>query len=304
MTALLSSIALALWLSAAAPAEITVQAGEDLPKVARRALGDERAASELKALNGLESEALREGTVLKLPGPGRALAVSALTAARNALRQAGADGPRNIEAARQLADAEALFQAAKYQEAAKAADGAWRLVSADARGPTQFSVHVDGDGKTEVKAKAGQPVRVEAEGVVQPLYPGETVVVTKGEPPKKAGEEPPHPALEAPIPLFPAEKAKLELKPSPGGLGPIALSWKAVAGAAAYEVEVVPAAGGKPLSLRVEKPEAKIDALPAGKYTWTLRALSEKGRSERSAKLLFEVAPDTLFLKVKTTKWK
>ncbi len=299
----------ALTATAALAAEVTVQAGETLPKIAQRTLGDPAAASELKALNQLASDQVPAGTVLQLPGSERSLAVSAISAARNAVKQAGADSPRREEASRQLAEAEALLKEARYAQAADAADGAWKLVSERAGEKTQFTVEVDKQGKTEVRTSAGQPVRVEAQGKVQPVPVGEVVTVAKGEAPRRLVERPPKvpdtlATLEAPQPLSPPEKHQLKLQPRKNGtLGPVNLSWRAVPGATGYEVEVTPQ-GGKPLQLKVEKPTARITTLPPGSYGWTVRALGEGIRSERSGPRSFQLASDGLKLEVKGTQWK
>ncbi|MDQ3267110.1 MAG: LysM peptidoglycan-binding domain-containing protein [Myxococcota bacterium] len=299
--------------TAALAAEVTVQAGETLPRIAQRTLGDPGAASELKALNQLASDQVPAGTVLQLPGSERSLAVSAISAARNAVTQAGTDSPRREEASRQLADAEALLKQARYHQAADAADSAWKLVSEGAGEKTRFTVEVDKQGKTEVRTSAGQPVRVEAQGKVQPVSVGEVVAVAKGEAPRKLAERPLEKTpdtlanairLEAPLPLSPPEKHQLKLQPRKNGtLGPVNLSWRAVPGATAYEVEVTPQ-GGKPLQLKVEKPTARITTLSPGTYGWTVRALGEGIRSERSGPRSFQLASDGLKLEVKGTQWK
>lgn len=298
------ALALSMWMAAPQAAEVTVQSGEDLAKVAKRALGDERAASELRALNNLRADEVAVGTVLRLPGPDRTRALAAVNAARNALQQAAADGRKFDEAKRQLESAEALLGQARYREAAVAADGAWRLVSTKAEGPTQFTVKVGTDGKTQVASKAGHPVRVEAEGAVEPVYPGEAVAVSKGETPKKVEGGPALADLPAPSLLGPAE-GKLELGRAGNGVGPFTLTWSPVAGAAAYEVELVKAGASKGLVLKVDKPEAKVDSLDDGSYQWSVRALARDGsRSERSERRSLQLVPNTLKINVKPTTWK
>lgn len=290
-------------LTASAPAETTVQKGEDVVRVARRALGDEKAASELRALNKLSSNTVEAGTVLRLPGPDRALALSALSAAKNALQQAGTDAAKRDAAKQQIADAEALFAQARYEDAARAADGAWRLVSTSANGPTQFSVQVASDGKTEVKSKAGNPVRVEAEGSNQPVYPGGTATVVKGEVPRVYHASVVVP-LDVPTNLAPPD-GPLELEKTAKGVGPLVLTWAAVPRAVAYEVEVVGAGATKPLALKVDRPEARIASLAPGRYEWTVRAVAADGtRSEKSVRRAVELVSDGLKLEVKGAKWK
>ncbi len=286
----------------AGPTEVVVQQGESLAQVAKRSLGDERAAAELKALNDLKSDEIPPGTALRLPGPARALALSALTAARNAVKQAGSASSQREEASARLKEAEALFQSARYPEAAEAADSAWRLVSASARQNTKFAVEVEPSGRTKVSSRSGQPVRVEGEGVARPVYPGQTVSVAKGEPPRAAE------ALTAPALLAPADLGRLKLKPSEKGLGPVTLSWQRVAGAIRYEVDVSPsekAALNRALSLKVDRAEARLPPLPPGKYAWSVRAVGAQGaRSDPSERRSFELLVDPLKLEVKGTTWK
>ena len=127
-----AAIILLSFLLQAAPAEVVVREGESLQAVAERSLGDARGASELKALNGLTSDAVSAGTTLKLPGPDRSLALSALVAARNALEQADAKAARREEAAAKLKEAEGHFQVANYKEAARSADDSARCDEASA----------------------------------------------------------------------------------------------------------------------------------------------------------------------------
>src|SRR5262249_58513595 len=99
-------------------------------------------AAELKAPNGLTGDALPAGATLRLPGPERARAQSALMAARNALNQSDLQADGGAEAAASLDRAEQLFQSAKYEESAAAADAAWRLLSGAGAQSTRFAVQV------------------------------------------------------------------------------------------------------------------------------------------------------------------
>ncbi len=293
-----AAIVLLSFLLQATPAEVVVREGESLQAVAERSLGDARGASELKALNGLTSDAVSAGTTLKLPGPDRSLALSALVAARNALQQADPKAARREEAAAKLKEAEGHFQAARYKEAAQAADGAWRLVSAHSTKPTSFAVAVSDTGATTVTVHAGAPVRVEAEGVSRPVYQGQQVRVEKGQPPP-----PPPPPLAVPEPTLPADGDQVTPRVVKGQPQPVVLTWGAVAGARAYEVELVPVAG-EPRVHRVTEALVRLEALKPGRYHWSVRAVGEEGRSEPSAPRAFEVVEAALQLKVKGSSWK
>lgn len=285
----------------APPSEWVVREAEPLDKVAHRALGDARAASELKALNGLKSDTVPAGTTLKLPGPDRSLALSALVAARNAVAQADRSIERREEAAAKLREAEASFQTANYADAARAADGAWQLVSASASQPQSFSVDVSNGGATTVTVRSGQAVRVEAEGVTRPVAAGQSVRVEKGQPPPAS--PPPAPPLASPKPTSPGNNQRFTLQPTKGLLGPVTLAWGAVSGAQQYEVEVLPAKG-EPLRLNVNTAQAKLPALPPGNYRWTVRAVGQDAKSEASTARHFELVDGSLKLEVKGSQWK
>jgi hypothetical protein len=277
-----SSLLLAL-LSLAMPSEVVVGEGESLAQVARRTLGDERGASELKALNGLKDEAVAPGTKLKL------------SAARNAVAQAEAQADQRGQAVARLKEAEAHFQSARYDEAAQKADESWKLLAPK---PTRLTVVVDEQkGTTTVLARSGQ-AKVEAQGVTQSLNAGETVRVERGAPPP-----PPRPKLGVPQPTQPAHKLKLVLGPTPGGLGPVTLSWKAVEGAERYEVELVPAQGERRV-LSASTTQLQLP-LAAGSYRWSVRALIQDLRSEASPERGFEVQERLLPLEVRgSSNWK
>jgi hypothetical protein len=291
-------------LLALAPAEVVVNEGESLAQVAQRALGSPSGASELKALNGLKGDAVAPGTKLKLPGPDRARAQSALETGRNAVNHADAKVPGREKAVAKLRDAEDHFQNARYTEAAQAADEAWGLLATkQSTSQTSFTVEVDEKGTTKVKSTSGQPVRVEALGVTHSVQPGENVHVEKGQPPS-----PPRPALVSPRPAQPADKRRLSLKPGKDGLGPITLSWQAVEGAEKYEVELVPAQGEKQV-LTALHTQLKVTLPVAGSYRWSVRALTRDTRSEPSPEQGFEVAEEApatkpINLQVQPTKWK
>jgi LysM repeat protein len=288
---------------AASPTQVVVQQGENLAQVAKRSLGDERAATELKALNGLSGNEIQAGTTLRLPGPERARALSAVAAARNAALQARSSAQKQEEVSASLNRAEELIQAARYKEAAAAADNAWRLVSAAAPEGTRFAVEVKPDGHTQVSSQSGQPIRVERDGETRPVLPGQTLSVSKGQALAPAGQS----SLAVPALTAPADLARLKFKGAKKAHGPITFSWQVVPGAAQYQLVITPMEKGAEKShvLSVEKTEARISSLQAGRYTWSVRALGAGGlQSDRSSLRTFELAPDGLKLEIKGTSWK
>ncbi|WP_224245415.1 LysM peptidoglycan-binding domain-containing protein [Hyalangium gracile] len=295
-----SALLLLAWL-ATTPLErqVVVNERESLAQVAERTLGDPKGASELKALNGLTSDEVPAGTTLKLPAEAdRTRAMSALAAARNAVAQADRNAARREEASAKLKEAEAQFQAADYVSAANTADSAWALLSPSAGQPSTFRVKVDETGETTVSVHTGPPVRVRAEDKTQPVNAGHMVKVAKGQAPPSAEL-----LLEPPRPRAPNDGHRFKFVPVNGQLGPVTLTWSAVTGAREYEVEVLPATG-TPLRHTVPTTQWKLPPLPAGRYRWTVRALSENQKSNASAEHLFELTEDRVKLQVGEPNWK
>jgi hypothetical protein len=231
----------------------------------------------------------------------RSLAQNALETARNAVKHADAKAARREEAAAKLKEAEAHFQSARYEEAARAADGAWKLLSTStASQRTNFTVGVDEKGSTTVTSHSGQSVRVEGQGITRSVNPNESLRVDKGQPPSE-----PKPLLGVPLPTQPSNKLKLTVQPAKGGLSPITLAWKAVEGATGYEVELVPVQGEKRV-LTASTAQLKLP-LSAGAYRWSVRALAGEVRSAASPEHGFEVAAapaKSIKLEVQQPKWK
>jgi LysM repeat protein len=291
---------LLLYLTSTPPErQVVVQERESLAQIAQRELGDAKGASELKALNNLTSDTVPAGTTLKLPPEAdRARALKSLESARNAVAQADRHATKREEASVKLREAEAHFQAADYVSSAKAADSAWALLSPSMGAPSNFQVKVGEDGNTTVSVRTGPPVRVSAENVTQPVNPGETLRVEKGKPPPV-----PEKPLEPPALRAPQAGQKFRFTPVRGLLGPVRLSWHAIAGARQYEVEVQPAQGA-PLRHTLTTTQWQLPLLPAGRYRWVVRALGESQKSDASAERFFELVEDKVTLQVGGTDWK
>lgn len=286
----------------ATPAEVKVRPGETLSQVAERALGDPGAAAELKALNGLKADEVPSGTTaLKLPGPERDAAARTLQAARATVSQAKeVPEPKRQEAQAKLKEAEALFTQARYAEAQKAADAAWQIVSEGKSKDTRFSVDVSRDGgTTKVTSAAGAPVRVEAQGESQAVFPGQTVVVEKGKPPP-----PPEEPLRAPTLVSPQDREKLARRAARNGVGPVVLAWEPVSGALQYEVVVTTDKGAEVVKQTVPKPELTVQALKEGHYQWLVRAVSDGRKSDPSSARSFELLRDLKLSAKQPTTWK
>jgi hypothetical protein len=299
-----SALLLTIALLAAAPLrETVVQPKETLADVARRTLGSAAAASELQAINHLDSDKVPAGTELLLPGPERERAVSAIASARSAVHQAK-PGAARTEASQRLADAEQLLGGAHYAEAAAQADGAWKLVSQRPDDASRFAVQVADDGTTRVRVDSGIPVRVEAEGRTRAVSPGESVLVRRGEAPGVPTDElaPPRSAgLEAPVLLSPTANLRLALDPKGKGVGPLRLSWRPVSGARGYLVELK---GASTQTVRTTRPEAGFPVLPTGSYRWSVRAIGEEGALGPPAERALELSTSTIRLDVQEPSWK
>lgn len=228
----------------------------------------------------------------------RARAARAIAAAKNAIQQVDAGEVRK-EARQNLADAQEHFAKGRYREAAQTADAAWRRVRAtDAEG-TKFSVEVDERGTTEVVSTAGQPVRVEAQGVQRAVGPGKRVKVARGSAPPE-----PRGAPEVPVPQAPKADAVVELAPGADGkMGPVTLSWAPSPSARKYEVRLLQAGSDKPILLTTARPSVTLPPLGAGRYAWTVKALNEDLASAESAERSFEVKARKLKLEVRGAGW-
>jgi hypothetical protein len=291
--------ALGVVLAGAGPREVELKPGETLPAVARRELGDARAAAELRAFNGLSADP-SPGTRIRLPGEERDRAVRAIAAARNALQQIDAGALRE-EAAKRIRAAEQHLAGARYPDAASTADAAWKLLSSRAPEQTRFTVAVDDRGDTEVVSRSGRPVRVEAQGVQRVAGPGRSVKVTKGSPPSLPVVPPSRPALSSP-----GQGAVLELKSDlQGRLGPVRLAWSGSDGARSYEVQLTSGSATAPLVFTSATNAIELPALVAGTYSWTVKALGEHAIASPPAEpRTFELRPQRLKLEVHGTDWK
>lgn len=287
----------------AAPRFVEVKPRESVEDIARRELGSASAAGELRALNALDGGTPPVGTRVRLPGEEREKAVNALRAAQNAFAQRDArTGKASDAAGAQLAEAERLLSEARYEEAARAADGAWQMLSKANPPATTFSVEVKDDGASKVTARRGQPVRVEAQGVQRAVSPGHMVTVVRGATPTQ-----PRPLPQPPVLAVPRADARLRLAPDEKGqLGPVNLKWKKATGATGYSVEVVPdRADPTPLVLTSARPAIELPPMPPGRYRWQVHAVGDDGeRSAPSEPRWFVLEPTKLKLEVRGTDWK
>lgn len=237
------------------------------------------------------------------PSPDRDRALSALNAARNAARQLEEDA--SGDARSQLAEAERLFSAGQYADAAARADEAWRLMSDSNPQGTKFRIEVDDAGKTKVSAQSGGAVRVEARGVERTVHAGQVLEVAPGEVPSEPRGPVPTPPV--PVAIAPAEGAVLGLGADKAGkLGPVKLSWRRSEGAKGYLVEVVAEAeGSEPLVVKAQGASVELPRLAAGAYRWTVRAVgADETAGEPSPPRRFRLEAETMRLDVRGTGWK
>lgn len=305
----------------APPIETVVARGETLREVAERTMGDVRGVSELRALNDLPENARSApaGTRLKIPGPERSHARSALNAAWATVRNSAAEEARKSAEAT-LRDAEAHFASARYDEASQLADAAWATTSAAASSRQHFTVTVQEAGEvTELTVHEGPAVRIGAQGVTREVEAGETMRVRRGHAPPQRGTRqangrtpvaaatparavaPATPRLTAPSPLAPASASVMKLGTLEGGLGPVSVRFSEVSGADGYVVHVR-GEGGRHL-VRTSGTEVRLPPLAAGSYSWTVRAVKDGAQGPRSSAATFTVEAAPLTLEVKGSGW-
>lgn len=222
------------------------------------------------------------------PPADQAKAQTAIDTARSAVSQA--DAGARADAEKRLAEAVEHLKAARYDAAKQKADEAWELVAREAGAASKFTVLVS-DGGTEVTHVGGQAITVQdnrGKNVV--LAAGQKVMVADAQ--GRGG-------LAAPSLLYPGEQARIRLKPTERGLGPVTLTWTPVAGAKEYEVEYQVGEGGKPSLLKAQRAEVRLPPLPQGRVLWAVRSVSDGATSEPSARRWFELQPEQIKLEVK-----
>ena len=84
-------------------------------------------------------------------------------------------------------------------------------------------------------------------------------------------------------------------------MGPLRLSWRAVAGARGYLVELK---GPSPQTLRTTRAEASFPTVLTGSYRWSVRALALDGALGAAAERGLEVSAGNIKLEVQTPDWK
>jgi len=226
------------------------------------------------------------------PPANQAMAQTAIDTARSAITHASA-GIR-AEAEKELAEALEHLKAGRYAAAKQKADEAWQRVARDAGPSSKFTVRVS-DGGTEVAHTGGRAISVDdGRGTTRVLADGQKVVVADA-----SGRA----ALQAPSLLSPGEQARIKLKPTERGLGPVTLTWTPVEGAKEYAVELL-LEKGKPFVLKVQRPEARLPPLPQGRVQWAVRSVSGEETSEPSPRRWFELEAEQLMIEVKGSGWK
>jgi hypothetical protein len=250
---------------------VVVQSGETLEGVAQRVLGDPGATAELRALNRLpEGGRLRAGERLRVPGPERDVAKTAIAHAEAAVAKPEVEPKAKQKALDVLAKAKSAVRAAHYGEALDQAREAIHIVDAS---KTKFSVTVAEDGATRVSVSEGAPVVVEARGQAVPLGAGNSVHVAPGLAP---GTE--QPLLPAPVTREPGDGAVLHTGYTEGLIGPLAFNWSEVSGAERYVVLVTHDVEGKDVVAQHEVVKGPlVTALAIGRYFWRVSARGADG---------------------------
>lgn len=251
-----------LVLLAAPPKTVTVAKGESLEQIASRVLGDEEAASELAALNGLSAGATpKTGARLKLPGPEREVALGRIRKTQSLMRDANSEAGRKAAQA-QLERAYVALHAARYREAGALAESA---ASELAHPTTRVSVVVEPDtNESRFEVQSGA-VEVSSGGASTIAAAGSAVTASRGTAPKVLSRtQPPMPALSEP-----AEGAEVEHA---------ALRWSSETTGVRFRVEVARDADFRRRVYSADVDEdAVTPALDAGVFWWRVQTIDAQG---------------------------
>ncbi len=275
---------LLLWAGPVTASEIVLAEGQSLEAVARQVFDDPTAAGEIRALNGWAADVLpKPGTKVRLPGPERNQALTALKAAAQAIAQAKKDqAPKHAAAifatARaRLESAEQARRMARYRECRRLADETWALARqardnslAQVSAKNRFTVSVDQKGTTRVQVTQGDGVKVSAGKKSTTVKRGQAVTVKTGQPPEPVR------------PLFPAPRQVLPLEGSALLTASIYFSWKPVPGARGYLLVISKDSQGRQPVKRIQcaKPSTLWQAeLGDGNYYWSLKSLDPQGQA-------------------------
>ncbi len=287
--------------SPAPEATVVAEPGESLEALAKRAMGDADAASELRAINRLPAVGkLRPGEKVRLPGPERDAARSAIAEAEAALARPDVAPKAKQKGLDVLVRARSALHSARYGTAIDTAHEALRAAGFDAS-KSKFSVSVADDGATRVSVSEGMPVLVEASGKATPVAAGASVHVNPGMAPG-----PTESLLPAPVAREPADGAVLHVGYTEGLIGPLAFTWSDVPGAEHYIVLLSHDVEGRNVVAQHEVVKGPlITALATGRYFWRVSARGANGLPGRwSAPIGFIVEPPPPKLEVGNPTWK
>jgi len=266
----------------ARPSQVKLTAGKTLEDLAEEYFNDPTAVDEIRSLNQLPQSAQpKPGTILKLPGQARELALTALRVAAQALEQAKADGAEEFAAEQlklavdKLNSARAARRGANYQGCRQLADETWALARRArqvslARRPkkNRFAVSVDNQGATRVAVMEGDGVKVTAGKKSTTVKRGHAVRVKPGKEPEKAILQLPPPKL-----ILPNDESVLIT-------ASIYFNWKSVAGASRYVLLISQDRHGlMPIRQLTTANTSYLfrSSLPDGKYFWFMRTVDSQG---------------------------
>ncbi len=265
-------------------AATTIQIGPEqtLEELAQQRYGDPSVAKEIRALNNISAGTQpKPGTTVRLPGPEREQALTALQAARQSLQKAhdnncGQHAPDRLEKAKDKFDlAQKALSDDKYNHCRIFADETWALtrllckeVQEKDASTNRFSVSVDEKGTTAVEVKKGQAVKVTAGGQSINVKPGHAAIVKAGKQPEK-----PKKLLQAPAPILPNHGSTL-VTPS------VYFSWNLVPGASRYVLLISNDKNGfQPVHQHTTDKTFYLfkSSIDAGTYYWFLRSVDVNG---------------------------
>ncbi|MBN2495339.1 MAG: DUF4398 domain-containing protein [Deltaproteobacteria bacterium] len=260
---------------------VVLEKDQILEDLAQQLFESREAADELRAINGIEQGAQpAPGQALKLPGPERRPAVSALHVCEQAVRKARqADAEeyameRLEQALASLAKARSACQRAQYARCQTLADETWALArmarqesetKRSRRNRFAVSVH---DGDTRVEVSEGDGIEVSAQKRSTTVPRGHSTRVKAGKAPDK-----PQPLPDPPEQVLPFPDSVLTT-PS------IHFHWRAADRAARYVLLIARDPGGRKPVRQLTTGETTYlfrSSLSDGEYYWFLRSVDSEG---------------------------
>jgi hypothetical protein len=268
--------------------ELILKPDQTLEEAAEKIYEDAKASDEIRRINKIpKGQQPPAGKTMRLPGPERTMALTALQVASLAIAQAKEEKAEAFASEKLLAAQNALQKAqaarldADYSACQRLADEAWalaRLARQESLSKqdkkNRFSVSVDEQGTTRVEVAEGDGVEVSAESRSSRVTEGQAVQVKSGFPPEKARL-----LLPPPDPILPYDGSNL-VTPS------IYFRWQVVNGASRYVLLITRDPEGiQPVRQLTTENTSYLfqSSLSNGTYFFFLRTVDAQGLVGRSS---------------------